>query len=174
MHSGEQKVLSYLVNQKSRRTVKEIIENTNLSKSGVHLCLNELSKLNLIEKDQKGKTHLYRINTSSSVIKQFKVLENIANYSGLIEKLKPLAQKIILFGSASRGENFQDSDIDLFIVAHNPDEVKKIAAKEKLKYKLQLVIRSPLAYFQLEKKDPTFYQEVERGIILWEKEEHYD
>lgn len=171
--SGIQKVLSYLTNQKNWRTVKEIQKSTFLSKSGTHLALNKLSKLALIEKEQKGKTYLYRVNFSSPIVKQFKVLENLIEYSSSIEKLKPLSQKIILFGSASRGENLPNSDIDLFVVTHNPEEVKKIIEKDKLKDKLQPIIRSPLEYTNLEKKDPVFYQEIERGIILWEKEEHY-
>ena len=172
--SGTQKVLSYLTNQKNWKTVKEIQAVTPLSKSGVHLFLNKLLKLKLIEKGQKGKTYLYRVNFTSPVIKQFKILENIIDCSPLIEKLRPLSQKIILFGSVSRGESFLSSDIDLFIVTHNPKEVKEIIAKNKLKDKLQLIIRFPLEYAQLGKKDPVFFQEVERGIILWEREEHYE
>jgi len=170
--SGTQKVLDYLVNQNNWKIAKEIQRNISLSKAGVNLSLNKLLKLGLIKKEQKGKTYLYRVN-SSSIIKQFKVLENVIGCFSLTEKLKLVSQKIILFGSASRGENLPNSDIDLFVVTHNPEEVKKIIEKDKLKDKLQPIIRSPLEYTNLEKKDPVFYQEIERGIILWEKEEHY-
>jgi hypothetical protein len=33
---------------------------------------------------------------------------------------------------------------------------------------IQLIVRTPLKYIEMEKTDPIFYAEIERGIVLWE------
>lgn len=174
--SGEQKVLNYLLSQDSWKTAKETQKATGLSKAAVNFALNKLFKLNLIERDQKGKTYLYRIFSSYplvSITKRFKILNNLINYLPLVGKLKPVSQKIILFGSAARGENLQKSDIDILVVTHNEKEARDLVEKESLNQKFQIITKTPLSFIELEKKDPVFFREVEIGIVLWEKEEDY-
>lgn len=174
--SGEQKVLNCLLIQNGWQTAKEIQKTTTLSKAAVHFVLNKLFKLGLIEKDQKGKTYLYRIRSSYpviSIVKQFKILNNLITCLPLVRKLMLVSQKVILFGSASRGEDLQKSDIDLLVVTHDTKEVKGLAEKEFLGRKVQIITKTPVAFAELEKKDPIFFREVELGIVLWEKEEDY-
>ncbi len=175
--SGEQKVLNYLVSQDDWQTAKEIQKKVGLSKAAVNFALNKLSKLDLVKKDQKGKTYLYRVSSSYPFVvlaKQFKVLDNIIACLPLIEKLKSVSQKIILFGSAARGEDLQESDIDILVVTHNKKKAKDLAEKSLLKRKIQLIAKSPLDFAELEKKAPVFFREVELGIVLWEKEDNYE
>lgn len=174
--SGEQKILNYLLSQDSWQTAKEIQKATILSKAAVNFALNKLFRLNLVERDQKGKTYLYRVNYSypiSSVLKQFRVLNNLITCLPLVERLRPVSQKIILFGSATRGEDLQKSDIDLLVITHNEKEVRDLAKKESLGRKVQIITKSPVAFTELEKKDPAFFREVELGLLIWEREEDY-
>ena len=174
--SGQQKVLNCLLCQDDWQTAKEIQKITVLSKAAVHFALDKLFKLSLVKKEQRGKTYLYRVVLFYPLIviaKQFKILSNVISYLPLIRKLIPLSQKIILFGSASRGENLQKSDIDLLVVTHNTNEVKKLAKDQFLGKKVQIVAKTPVVFTELEKKDPIFYREVELGIILWEREKDY-
>jgi hypothetical protein len=56
----------------------------------------------------------------------------------------------------------------LFLVTNSFQEVEK-AVKNSAKGKIiQLIARTPLKYIEMEKTDPTFYREIERGIVLWE------
>lgn len=172
--SGEQKVFNHLLNKDGWQTAREIQKATGLSKAAVNFALNKLFKLNIIERDQKGKTYLYRATSSYpliSIAKQFKVLNNLITCLPLIKRLSTLSQKIILFGSTSRGENLQKSDIDLLVVTHNEKEARNLVKKESLGRKVQIICRTPIVFTGLEKKDPVFFREVELGIILWEKEE---
>ena len=91
----------------------------------------------------------------------------------MIERLKLLSQKIILFGSNARGEDNQQSDIDLLVITHNDKEVRDIIEKYLSKRKVQIITKTPLSFSELEKKDPVFFRELELGIILWEKKENY-
>ena len=174
--SGEQKVLNYLLTQDDWQMAKEIQKITALSKAAVHFALDKLFKLALIKKNQKGRTYLYRVVSSypfAPIVKQFKILSELIAYLPLIKKLMPFSQKIILFGSASRGENLQKSDIDLLVITHNIKEVKDLAKSQFLGRKVQIITKTPVALAELEKKDPIFYREVELGIVLWEREEDY-
>lgn len=174
--SGEQKVLNHLLSQDDWQTAKEIQKATGLSKAAVNFALNKLFKLNLVQRDQKGKTYLYRVRSSYpslSVVKQYKVLNNLITCLPLIKRLSSLSQKIILFGSAARGENLQKSDIDLLVVTHNEKEARDLVKKESLRRKIQIICKTPIVFTGLENKDPVFFREVELGIVLWEKEEHY-
>ena len=86
----------------------------------------------------------------------------------LIKTLKQKSSKIILYGSASRGEDTEDSDIDIFLVTNLTQEFEKLALGKHYHNKIQLIVRKPLKYLEMENTDPTFYREVERGIVLWE------
>ena len=139
-----------------------------MSKAGANFALNDLVKANLVNRQQKGKTYLYTINDENPVVKQLKILRTIMNLVPLIKKLKQKSSKIILYGSSSRGEDTEDSDIDLFIVTNLIEEIEKIMQRTKHYKKIQPIIRKPLKYIEMEKTDPTFYQEIEKGIVLWE------
>jgi len=174
--TGDQKVLKHLVFNDDWQTAKEIQENTALSKAAVNIALNNLYKSDLVERDQKGKTYLYRANADypiSPALKRYKSLNNLIEILPLVRKIIPLSQKIILFGSASRGENYSKSDIDLMVVTHDSEQIKAMSKKLFLNKKVQIITHSPNSLLKLEKSDPIFYREIELGVVLWEREEHY-
>ncbi|MFH1352030.1 MAG: HEPN domain-containing protein [bacterium] len=82
----------------------------------------------------------------------------------LIEKLKPLSHKIILYGSSSKGENLKTSDLDLCLFSNNRKQVGDILLKSPLREQLQAVIVSQNDFVKLKKKNPVFYKEVMKGI----------
>jgi len=167
--TNPQKVIEYLIQKPGKEFLsKEIQLATKISKAGANFALNDLVKTNLVNRQQKGKTYLYTINDENPVVKQLKILRTIMNLIPLIKKLKQKSSKIILYGSSSRGEDTEDSDIDLFIVTNLIEEIEKIVQRNKHYKKVQPIIRKPLKYIEIEKTDPTFYQEIEKGIVLWE------
>lgn len=175
--SAEQKVLDYLISKDDYQEVKEIKRTTNLSKAGIHLALKNLQALNLIVRDQKGKTYLYQARGDSFLIKQFKVFKTIIHSAPLIEKLKPFSQKVILFGSVAKGEDTEKSDFDFLIISRSEDKIREIIEKFG-DYKIQAIIKSPQEILALQEKDAVFFQEVDKGIVLWDKslveEEDYE
>ena len=107
--TNKQKVLKFLAQNPSQSLMaSEIIKNTNISKAGANIALRELVKVDLIKRSIKGKTHLYQVDFHNPLVKQFKVIEAVVELYPLIKKLNGLSQQIILFGSASRGENLED------------------------------------------------------------------
>ena len=114
---------------------------------------------------------MYSLLYDEPVIKQFKVMRNIQFLRPIIEKLKHSSKKIILYGSVSRGEDDPKSDIDLFILAKDPEAVKSIISGLKTKRKIQSVIKSPSELADFKDKEKVYYDEVNRGITLWEEKE---
>jgi hypothetical protein len=49
--------------------------------------------------------------------------------------------------------------------------VRELIKKHSLNRKFQLVIRTPLKFAEMKNKEPVFFEEVSRGITLWEAKE---
>ena len=111
---------------------------------------------------------MYAINFDHPIVKQLKVLKVIIFLNPLLKKIRNKSQKIILYGSSSRGENTKDSDIDLFVVTNFLLEVEKTIKNSSKGKSIQLILGTPLKYIEMEKSDPIFYAEIERGIVLLE------
>lgn len=172
VNTNVQKILWFLIQYPGKEYLeKEIQKSTKISKAGVNFALKDLWKAKLTRRQKRGKIAFYTVNYTHPVIKQLKVLKNILGVNPILEKLKPKSERVILYGSCSRGEDTEQSDLDLFIVTNSEEEILNLINKWRLKGKVQAVIRSPLKYAEMESDEPTFYREVNQGIVLWEKKE---
>lgn len=72
----------------------------------------------------------------------------------------------VLFGSASRGEDRVDSDVDLLIVT---ERVEAVLDELSSRVWLQPVVMSSAEHMRLIADEGTFAEEVSRGIVLWER-----
>lgn len=163
-------VLSFLAENPSKDYATiEIKDASGISRQGVYLALKELEKEGLVSKTKKGKMLLYRVNHENNTVKQFKVLKMVISLKTLVLNLSKACDKIILFGSAARGEDRADSDIDLFIQTDNTEDAVDELKKFRLKRKIQEKIMGAVAISKMKDEDRVFYDEVMRGIVLWEK-----
>jgi len=167
--TNSQKILEFLIQTSGEEYLsREIQIAVKISKAGTNFALNDLVKAGFIRRKKRGKMYLYAINFDHPIIKQLKVLKVTIFLNPLLKKIRNKSQKIILYGSSSRGENTKDSDIDLFVVTNSLPEVEKIVKNSPKGKIIQLIARTPLKYIEMEKTDPIFYAEIERGIVLWE------
>ena len=165
-----QRVLRYLASHPSGEfTEKEVQEGISVSRAGANFALRALVKDGLIEAEKKGKTAFYSVSLDNPLVRQTKVLINLIEIQPLVLALQNLSEKVILFGSSATGTNIEESDIDLFVLTNKPREVLDTVRKSSQAEKLQLVTKKPIDYISLKKKDPFFYDEVSRGLTLWEK-----
>lgn len=170
--TNTQKILDFLIQHPGRQFLAgEIQKTVKISRGGVNLSLRQLAKEKLIKRQKKDKFFLYSIDHTQPIIKQLKVLKNIEFLNPLVNKVKGLSKKIILFGSSARGGDLPKSDIDLFVLTNSSKEVKEALKKYKLTRGLQLIIRAPVAFAEMQKKEPVFFEEISRGITLWEAKE---
>ena len=168
--TNSQKILEFLIQTPGEEYLsREIQIAVKISKAGTNFALNDLVNAGFAQRKKRGKIYLYAVNFDHSIIKQLKVLKVIILLNPLLKKIKNKSQKIILYGSSSRGENTKDSDIDLFVVTNSLPEVEKIVKNSSKGKIIQLIARTPLKYIEMEKTDPIFYTEIERGIVLGSK-----
>jgi len=167
--TNSQKILEFLIQTSGEEYLsREIQIAVKISKAGTNFALNDLVSAGFVRRKKRGKMYLYAINFDHPIIKQLKVLKVIMFLDSLLKKIRNKSQKIILYGSTSRGENTKDSDIDLFVVTNSLPEVEKVVKDSSKGKVIQLIVRTPLKYVEMEKTDPIFYIEIERGIVLWE------
>jgi len=167
--TNSQKVLAFISRYPHRDFIeREIKEAVRLSKSGTNYALRELALTGLVFRNKRGKAYFYTLNYSSPIVKQLKVTQMIIEIQPLCKKLKEWSSKIILFGSSCRGENTVDSDIDLFIVSRHKEEAEEVIKQHHSPRKIQVVIRSNVRFNEMRKTEPDFYEQVIKGIVLWE------
>ena len=90
-------------------------------------------------------------------------------FKKLVQKLKAFSRKIVLFGSAARGEDYKDSDLDLLIVAKDPEAAQKAVSNFKPGRKIQPVIKTSVQLSQMETSSQEFLNEINSAIVLWEE-----
>lgn len=167
-----QKVIKFLAAHPGSEYIeREVQEATGISKAGVNKALRSLVADRLVEIEKKGRLSLYQVDLKNPLIRQIKVLINISEIDGLVVVLKNLGDKVILFGSAGGGTDSEDSDIDIFVLSNKPEAVRRAAQKIATGRRVHLVVRKPLDYMTSKKKDKVFYNEVSRGIVIFEREQ---
>ena len=165
---NHQKIIIFLGDYPEREFFsKEIAGKLDISLGGTHNALKYLAKEKIVEAEQKGNMKFYRINEGNPLVKQLKTTAVVAKLLPFINKIKKNCEEIVLFGSASRGEQTRNSDIDLFVLTHTPEDVKKDIGKHKKKMPVKAVVKTPNQWSELEIKEPEFYKEVKRGVKLF-------
>ena len=104
---------------------------------------------------------------------------NLLLIEPLVERLKKLSQKIVLFGSWAEGDDSEDSDIDLFIISSEKEKVLFVVNKfsysaKPCNRKIQPVISRPEELLKKDRKNKVFLEQVEKGKVLWEREINED
>lgn len=171
-YTNTQRVLSFLIDYLNEDLLAiQVQKATKVSKAGVYRSLEILTHKGLVKKTKKGRVVFYRINEEDFTVRQYKILKALSSLKPLILNIQALSRKIILFGSVSKGEDYLQSDIDLFIIAKNPQQLTREIAAFKSKRKLQCVIKTIGEALELEEEDPVFLSEVNSGIVLWEEKD---
>lgn len=164
----EQKIIKLLSDYPEQEFYsQEIARKVNCSKASASGILKSLHNKKLIFKKAKGHMKFYQIDQKNSEITKFKIITAIERLDPLLPKLKKFSQKIILFGSASRGEQTFGSDIDLFILSNNKNGVRSFLKKINPGLFIKAIIKTPGEWAEMEVKEPEFYQEIKNGITLY-------
>lgn len=163
----EQKIINFLSQYPNREFYgQEIAKKVKCSKASASGILRLLAKKKIVFKKNKGNLNFYRINETHPEVKQFKINLSLERLKPLLPKLKKFSQKIILFGSASRGEQTFDSDIDLLIVTNNKPAAVSAFKRSGGRLSVRLIIKTTNEWSELEIRQPEFYKEIKNGIIL--------
>jgi len=163
-----QKIIIFLGNYPERKFFsKEIAKKLKISLGGTHNALKYLAKEKIVKTEQKGNMKFFQIDDGNPLVKQLKKTIIIKKLLPLVDKIKQNCKEIILFGSVARGEQTINSDIDLFILTHSPEDIQKEIVKYKKEFLINPIIKTPNQWSELEIKEPEFYNEVKQGTKLF-------
>jgi predicted nucleotidyltransferase len=151
---------------------REISRKTSVSIGAVSQFLRKFHTMDLVDLDRRGRTNLYRANLRNPAARQFKILFNVLSLNGLVNTLKQASERIVLFGSCAEGIDVKDSDIDLFILASNPEAIRLEAGmhEQMTDRRIAPIIVDSNELAKMKARDKPLYERISKGITLWEHE----
>lgn len=165
----EQKIIKLLSDYPEREFyAEEITRKVGCSKASASNILKTLLEKKIVFKNIRGHMKFYQINQKNIAVKKLKINLTLEKLEPLASKLKKNSQRIILFGSASRGEQTADSDIDLLILSNNKEITKKIIKITNIGSRIKAIIKTQNEWAEMEIKEPEFYREIKSGITLYD------
>jgi predicted nucleotidyltransferase len=153
---------------------RQIARKLGIGYSSANGALNELFSSGVIKRRRAGKMYFYSVDPSNPIVIEFKKLVNLLLIEPLLEKLKHISNRVILYGSCAQGTDTSQSDLDLFVVTNDKDRVMEMLSNFKFPkgfedIRIQAIIKTPVELLEMEGADRAFLEEVERGIVLWER-----
>jgi predicted nucleotidyltransferase len=170
-----QKVLRLLVKFSDQEFYeREVARKLGISTGSANRALNALFSSGVVWRRQEGKMYFYSIDSSNAALTEFKKMVNLMLIEPLVEELKEISSRIILYGSCALGTDNSESDIDLFVVSNSKEDVSNVIngftfPRGFENINIQSVIRTPIELLEGGDSERTFMEEVEHGIVLWEK-----
>jgi predicted nucleotidyltransferase len=170
-----QKVLALFLAYPTRHFYgSEISRKVRISIGQTSKILGDLSRAGVVGKERKGKTELYNIVELTPELRLFKAMNTVLNIAPLVKRLKALCKTVLLYGSCANGTNAEESDLDLLVVSGNReqvlDAVELFSPRERYGFaEIKPVVKTPAEWAALEAKDPVYFAEVQKGIVLYEK-----
>lgn len=168
--TSTQKLLSFLSEEPGvYYTPVEVLKRTKMSRRSFFSSIKELLTAGYVLSDSRGRFVQYAADYKNPFIKQLKILKNIGALGKLLDELGLVSKKIILYGSAARGEDAAESDLDLFVITQNPGKAGVIIKNFKSGRNIHAVLKTPSEMPDFSEKENVFHAEVLKGIILMEE-----
>lgn len=153
------------------RHEREVVREAKVSKGSANNILRLLTEQGFLTRERKGRMVFYKLNAGEPTVRQFKVLANVYALKELVDQLKQHSRKIVVFGSCAQGTDVKESDIDLLVISLDKGPVKrKVSAfNQRNDKKIAAITLDTNEYIQLKREDKPLYENIERGVVLWEK-----
>jgi len=170
-----QKVLSLLAKFSDDEFYeREVARRLGISYGSANRALNELFSSGVVSRRREGKMYFYSIDSLNATLSEFKKMVNLMLIEPLVEELKKMSNRIVLYGSCALGTDTSESDMDLFIVSNSKEDVANVISNFKFprgyeNTHIQSVIKTPVELLEEGELERSFTEETERGILLWEK-----
>jgi predicted nucleotidyltransferase len=173
--TANQKVLSLLVKFSGQEFYeREVSRKLEISAGSANRALNELYSTGAVTRRGEGKMYFYSIDSSNAALTEFKKLVNLLLIEQLVAQLAKISSRIVLYGSCALGTDNSESDLDLFIVSKHKKQASNLITSFAFprgfeNIHIQPVIKTPVELLKKGESEQAFIEEVERGIVLWEK-----
>ncbi len=170
-----QKVLSLLAKFSDQEFYeRQVARRLGISYGSANRALNELFSTGAVTRRREGKMYFYSMDSSTAAVIEFKKMVNLMLVEPLVEELKKMSSRIILYGSCALGTDTSESDLDLFAVSNSKEDVTNAISNFKFprgyeNIHIQSVIKTPVELLEGGEPERVFIEEVDRGIVLWER-----
>jgi len=150
---------------------REIARSVQASVGATNQTLKLLLTMGVVTREKKGQLYLYRVMPDHPVVREFKKFENILDLNPLLLRIKEVSNKIVLYGSCATGEDTLESDIDLFVVSKEKEKILREIRKEarEVRREIRSIIVDVEEYLSMRNKKELILEEVDKGIVLFEK-----
>ena len=158
------KILEEVIFKTSSISVNNIAATLKLSKGLVSKYFDILSKEGVLKRT-KDKFYV----NDSSLVKAIKILLNVKKINTTIFKKYPFVESVGLYGSCAKGENTEDSDIDLWIKVKNTEEERLASLNSELNRKIKdikVLFLNRKKTEKLKEEDVLFYHSLVFGSII--------
>ncbi len=188
LNETELKILSAFFPDGTERTTKEIEDRSGYSHERAYSILKTLEEKSVLLKKKVGKALVYSIRkfddsvylafTYYSLNKKNIFAEKYSSAWNAIDEFinKAKLEMVVLFGSYSKGEAKERSDVDVLCINGN-SETEKIALSLRHKYNLKIapVIVDKDDFRNIKSENPELWEElIKFGIVLKGQELFYD
>lgn len=133
-------------------------------------CLDYLYAKEIVTRQVFGRMHQYRLSHESVLCSHLKIcmsLEELQD-SGLVAELRSSIislTSIVLFGSAAKGTDTAQSDIDLLVISANRTKIP-VLKSQKILRELSIIHVSSSEWRKKAFEDKVFYEQVVFGGIV--------
>jgi len=163
-------VFQLLLNNPSTTfTYTQLRQKTKLAKATLTKWLLFLVHFELVNLQTLGRNKLYQVNAKHSLVHQFKKLNTLIQLEPLTKYFHKKSLSVYMFGSAARGEDTEESDIDLLILGkiYKEEVMGEVQrTSKKIRKKISLQIFSLQQWAEAAQKDKTFYERVEKDKVI--------
>jgi predicted nucleotidyltransferase len=175
-----QVLIPYLGDYGARFHIREIARKMKMNHRTAAMALERLEAQEIVKHTISGRNKLYFLNLDNPYTRGFiRDVESYMHgrllsvpiikelYHSIMQPPFPFTP-IIIFGSYAKGENTEDSDIDLLLLEKN-EKILKAVKKFELRYdkKVHVNVFSPDELLKgLKEKEPLFLEIAESHVIL--------
>ena len=169
LQNSTARVLSCMA-RRPRRTwqVVEVAREAGVALGTASERLRELERLGLVARPY-GRNGPYILRREHLLVRQWKVLLNTWDLLPLVRKLKPLAHRIVLFGSSAEGRDDEESDLDIYIEADDPHRFSQLLPEQIKGRHLQALVCDSQRAARIMSDNPALWENVLRGVVLWDE-----
>lgn len=125
---AESRILVFLCRYPTRSlSLSEISEGVNISKPWTLEKINSLEEQGLVRVDRKGNQKFVQFNRDSDKARRLKRTINLNRFysSGILNEIietYSYPETVVLFGSFSKGEDVEESDVDIAVITDIENE----------------------------------------------------
>ncbi len=156
--------------------IKELARELKVSPGSVSTTVRMLETDKILERDEIGQTHLYKLNqehpAATSLKKSYTLIRILE--ADFINRFLITDENIIslaLYGSYAKGDYDEKSDLDVLIITSSKKDIFNVIGMElrdELEITLSMSIFRLSQWRQLSKKNDAFYRRiVENHVLLY-------